>query len=231
MSKKKDSTWASKSDQKKSTNDRNMQLNCVLHFKDPKPSDESIKAKFTESDDTKVSAQIKGFKTGDPDANLIPLMSPITGLDNLYEMWENGYSSSRKLAQTMTRALDGQVKDDWLEIMSGQNNWANIDEKAQFVCLLKQPGTKTFGPKAYKQQYKVMENGSTKIPDSNLPKGTEQLFQISINSYLTLAFMLINILLRNSTKSLSTAFHSKSCANMRETRAAMTSKTRLIFWR
>jgi hypothetical protein len=33
---------------------------CILRFKDPKPNDESIKAKFTESDGAEVSKQIRG---------------------------------------------------------------------------------------------------------------------------------------------------------------------------
>ena len=97
---------------------RNPQLNCVLCFKDPTPSDKSIKAKFTESDGTEVSEQVKGFKNGDSDANFIVLMSQITSLGDLYKMWENGHL--RKLAQTMTRELNSQVRDDWLEIMSNQ---------------------------------------------------------------------------------------------------------------
>ena len=44
------------------------------------------KKKLTESEDTKVSEQIRRFKTGDQDANFIELMSRITGLGDLYKM-------------------------------------------------------------------------------------------------------------------------------------------------
>ena len=76
----------------------------------------------------------------------------------------------------MTWALEDQVRDNWLEIMSKQDDWDNNNEKAQYVCLLKQLGMTTLGPKAYKQQCKVMENGSIKIPESNFRKGTERFF-------------------------------------------------------
>jgi hypothetical protein len=39
------------------------QLKCILHFKDPKPNDSGIKAKFYEADDSEVSEQIMCFKT------------------------------------------------------------------------------------------------------------------------------------------------------------------------
>jgi hypothetical protein len=104
-------------------------------------------------------------------------MSQTTGLGDLYKMWEDG--NLRKLAQTMTRALDGQVRDDWLEIMSDQNDWDNNDEKVEFIGLLKQLRTKAFGPKAYKQQCNVTESSKIKIPYSNLRKGTERLVQIN----------------------------------------------------
>jgi hypothetical protein len=50
------------------------QLKCILHFKDPKPNDSEIKAKFYEADDSEVSEQIMCFKTGDVHANLVILM-------------------------------------------------------------------------------------------------------------------------------------------------------------
>ena len=65
-------------------------VNCIPRFKEPKPSDHEIKAKFYEADDTEVSEQIRKFKTGDNDANLIGLMNEIVGLGDLYAMWEDG---------------------------------------------------------------------------------------------------------------------------------------------
>ncbi len=63
---------------------------CILRFKDPKPNDESIKAKFTESDRAEVSKQIRGWKTGDNEANLVALMNRLVSLGDMYEMWEDG---------------------------------------------------------------------------------------------------------------------------------------------
>ena len=71
----------------------------VLQSKDPKPSDDQIKAKFYEADDSEVTKQIRCFKTGDNHANLMNVMSQIVGLGNSYELWENG--DSRKLAQSL----------------------------------------------------------------------------------------------------------------------------------
>jgi hypothetical protein len=171
------SKHASRSDRKKSSNNQNQpKTNCILHFKDPKPSDKPIKAIIFELDDTEVS-QIRSFKTGDNDANLVGLMSQIVNLGDLYEMWGN--RKSRKLAQMMSWALDGQVRDDWLEIINEQDNWDGDNMKEQFIRLLQNLGMKTFGPKAYKQQCKVMENGSIKISENNLWAGTHRLFQIN----------------------------------------------------
>jgi hypothetical protein len=45
----------SKPDQNGQPNDQNQpKVNCILHFKDLKPSDDSIKTKFYEADETKV---------------------------------------------------------------------------------------------------------------------------------------------------------------------------------
>ncbi len=156
----------------KSNGNNQLKVNCILQFKDPKPSEESIKAKFTKSDGSEVSEIIHGFKTGDAEANLVALMNRIVNLKDLYEMWEDG--KSKKLAQTMSRALDGQVRDDWLELISEVDDWnpCRNGEKETFMQLVKQLGQTTFGPKAYKQQCKVMENGEPKIPESNLCNGT-----------------------------------------------------------
>jgi hypothetical protein len=50
---------------------------CILCFKDPKPNDKTIKAKFTESYGAKVSKQIRSWKTGDNKANPVALMNRI----------------------------------------------------------------------------------------------------------------------------------------------------------
>ena len=52
---------------------------CILQFKPPKPSQESIKAKFFEADNTEVSEQIRCYSSGDDRANLVALMSRIVG--------------------------------------------------------------------------------------------------------------------------------------------------------
>ncbi len=84
-------------------------------------------------------------------------------------MFENG--KSKKLAQTMSRALDDQVRDDWIEIVNGVNDWDNNEEKKEFIRLLKKLGSATFGPKAFKNQCKVMEDGMLKIPENYLELG------------------------------------------------------------
>jgi hypothetical protein len=157
----------SKPDRKCQPNDRNQpKVNCILHFKDLKPSDDSIKAKFYEADETDVSEQIRKFKTGDYDANLVALMNQIVGLGDLYKMCEDG--KSRKLAQTMSRALKGQVRDDLLEIIA-DHDW-NDESKQNFIRLLQNLGTKTFGPTAFKDQCKAMQKGKIKIPENNVQK-------------------------------------------------------------
>jgi hypothetical protein len=122
----------SRSRGKKNRSDNNQpKVNCIIQFKDPKPSDESIKAKFTESDGAEVSEVIRGYKTSDNQANLVLLMNRIINLGDLYDMFENG--KSKKLAQTMSRALDGQVRDDWIEIVNDVDDWNNDDEKREFI--------------------------------------------------------------------------------------------------
>ncbi len=124
-------------------------VDCILRFKDPKPSDDTIKAKFAESNGAKVSEQIRGYKTGNNKANLVALMNQMVTLGDLYEMWEN--EKSKKLAQTMLQALEGQVRDDWQEIMSERDKWDEDEQKQKFVQMLQTVGTKTFGPKVPKQ--------------------------------------------------------------------------------
>ena len=154
------------------------QLKCILHFKDPKPNDKEIKAKFYEADDSEVSEQIMCYKTGDVHANLVILMDRMVGLGDLYDMWNDG--DSRKLGQSLHRALSGQVKKDWQRIMGDVVDWDNID-KEEFIRLLKQLAKKTFGPKAFKQQCKVMDDGKIKIPsNSTLRNGAQRFFQINL---------------------------------------------------
>jgi hypothetical protein len=88
----------------------------------------------------------------------------MVGLGDLYDMWNDG--DLQKLGQSLHRALTGQVKKDWQKIMGGVANWNDID-KEEFIRLLKRLGTKTFGPKAYKQQCKVMDDGEIKIPSNS----------------------------------------------------------------
>ena len=153
MSKNNQSKQASKHGSNKAPQGNKSQLKIVLQFKDPKPSDDQIKAKFYKADKSEVIEQIRCFKTGDNHANLVNLMSRIVGLGNSYELWENG--DSKKLAQTLNRALTGQVKDDWEEILENEvNDWNNVDRDA-FVQLLQKLGPETFGPKAFKQQCKA----------------------------------------------------------------------------
>jgi hypothetical protein len=161
MAKDNQSKQASKSGGNQASRTNKFQPKIVLQFKDPKPSDDQIKSKFYEADESEVTEQIRCFKTGDNHANLVNIMSRIVGLGNSYQLWENG--DSRKLAQTLNRALSGQVKDDWEEILEDVNDWNDVD-KDGFVRMLQKLGTKTFGPKAYKQQCKALDQGQIKIP-------------------------------------------------------------------
>jgi hypothetical protein len=87
-----------RSGRKASSNSQSQpKIDCILRFEDPKPNDESIKAKFTESDRAEVSEQIRGWKTGDNEANLIALMNRLVSLGDMNEMWEAG--KSKKLCQ------------------------------------------------------------------------------------------------------------------------------------
>jgi hypothetical protein len=103
----------------------------IIQFKDPKPRDKAIKANFTESDGAEVSKVICGYKTSNNQANLVLLMIHIINLGDLYDMFEGG--KSKKLAQTMSRALDGQVRDDWIEIINNVDNWNNNNKKREFI--------------------------------------------------------------------------------------------------
>ena len=153
-------------------------LNCILRAKDPKPNDETIKAKFTESDGTEVSEQIRGWKTGDVEANLVALMSRMVSLGEMYDMWDDA-PKSKKLCQTMSRALEGQVRDDWMELVNDRADWNDADQKEKFLTMLQKLGQQTFGPKAFKQQCKVLEEGKIKIPEASNRVGTYRLIQIN----------------------------------------------------
>ena len=62
--------------QRMASNDQlHLKVECILRFKDPKPNEETIKAKFTESGGTEVSEIIREWKTGDYVANLVALMN------------------------------------------------------------------------------------------------------------------------------------------------------------
>ena len=167
-------TNSKQSSKSRSRSDDQVKINCILRFKEPKPSDHEIKAKFFEADGTEVSEQIRKFKTGDNDA-LVALMNEIVGLGDLYVMWENG--GPRKLAQTLLRALKGKARTDWLAIINDHEREDN--SKQNFIRLLQQLGLKAFGPKAFKDQCKAMDKGKIGIPENNLRKGTERLFKIN----------------------------------------------------
>ena len=94
-----------------------------------------MKAKFTESDGAEVSEQIRRWKTGDIEANLVALMNRMVSLGDMYEMWEDG--KSKKLCQTMSRALEGQVRDDWQELVDDRDDWDKNEQKEKFIRMLK----------------------------------------------------------------------------------------------
>ena len=97
-------------------------------------------------------------------------MNRMVTLGNLYKMWED--EKSKKLAQMMSQALEGQVWDDWQEIMSDWDDWDTNEQKKKFIGMLQESGSKTFGPKAFKQQCTTMEDGKIKIPEQSLCTGT-----------------------------------------------------------
>ena len=79
----------------------------------------------------------------------------------------------------MLRALEGQVQDNWQELVNDWDDWDKDKQKKKFIRMLQNLGSRTFGPKAFKQQCKVMENGSIKIPETSLRVGTYRLIQIN----------------------------------------------------
>jgi len=79
----------------------------------------------------------------------------------------------------LNRALSGQVKDDWQEILEEVDDWNNVD-KDEFIRMLKKLGMKTFRPKAYKAQCKALDAGKIKIPPGvSLLNGVQWFFQIN----------------------------------------------------
>jgi hypothetical protein len=87
-----------------------------------------------ESDGAEVSEQIRGWKTGDNEANLVALMNRLVSLGDMYKMWED--RKSKKLCQTMLRALEGQVRDDWQELVNDRDNWNEDEQKKKFIRML-----------------------------------------------------------------------------------------------
>ena len=167
----------SNSKSKSSGGKPNNKQGCIIRFKPPKPSEEVMKAKFFEADDTEVSELVRCYQTGDDHANLVALMSRIIGLGDLYGLWNDG--KSQKLAQTMSRALDDQVREEWQAITSEMEDWDQADMKAIFISLMQQLATQVFGPTAFKTQCRLMENGDIKIPENDLRAGTYRIFQIN----------------------------------------------------
>ncbi len=72
-------------------------------------------------------------------------------------MWDDA-PKAKKLCQTMSRALEGQVRDDWQELGNDRADWNDADQKQQFLTMLQKLGQQAFGPKAFKQQCKVLED-------------------------------------------------------------------------
>ena len=104
-------------------------------------------------------------------------MNRLVSLGDMYEMWYDG--KSKKLCQTMSRALKGQVQDDWQKLVNDQDDWDKNKQKEKFIRMLTQISQRTFCPKAFKQQCKVMENWSINIPETSLCIGTYWLIQIN----------------------------------------------------
>jgi hypothetical protein len=82
------------SNSKSKSNNRKAQnkSGCVIKFKLPKPSEDTIKAKFLKDDGTEVSENLCAFSSGKDYANLVALMSCIVELGDMYGLWANGKS-------------------------------------------------------------------------------------------------------------------------------------------
>ena len=169
-------SWNFRSHRCKSDSNNQPKVNCVLRFKDPKPSDESIKTNHR-SHGSEVSEVICGFKTGDAEANLVALMNRIINLGDLYEMWRRKVKKASSDDVSSTR----RPSQRWLVRMNKRSRGleSTSKRKRSFQWLLQKLGQATFGPKAYIQQRKVMENGDIKISESNPCNGTYRLIQIN----------------------------------------------------
>ena len=176
----KNSSNANSNSNSKSKSNKKSQSNksgCIIRLKPPKPTEDTVKAKFLEDDGTEVSESIRTFRSGEDYGNLVALMSRIVGLGDMYGLWIDG--KSKKLAQVMARALDDQVREEWQTITSEMNDWDQANMKAIFIQLLQRLGTQVFGPTAFKTQCRAMEKGDIKIPEGDLRAGTHRLFQIN----------------------------------------------------
>lgn len=149
---------------------------CTLRFKPPQQSETTIKAKFLDEDDTEISEIIHVYDTGDDHANLIALMNQIVGLGDLYDLWTD---KTKRLAQTMSRALNDQVREEWQTIISQCADWEQANMKDIFIQYLRELATQVLGPKAFKNQSRAMEDGELRIPENDLRTGTYRLFQIN----------------------------------------------------
>ena len=74
------------------------------------------------------------------------------------------------------------MRDEWQELVNKHDDWDDLNtaqQKARFLRMLQGLGQTTFGPKAFKQHCKVLEDGKIKIPETNNSIGTYRLIQIN----------------------------------------------------
>ena len=147
----------SKPDGKGQPNDQNQpKVNCILHFKDPKPSNNFIKAKFYEADETEVSKLI------------------LLHLHSWIKLW---------VWVTCMRCYKMENQETWSDNVlstrgSSERQLVRNNCRSWLVRWI-QTKFQSFGPTAYKDQCKAMQKGKIKITENNLQKGTEWLFQIN----------------------------------------------------
>ena len=79
-------------------------------------------------------------------------MSRMVGLGNMYGLWVEG--AVQKLAQTMSRALEDQVREEWQTIITEVANWEQENMKA--ASRLEQ---QVFGPTTFKTQCQAQDIG------------------------------------------------------------------------
>ncbi len=133
----KNSSNANSNSNSKSKSNKKSQSNksgCIIKLKPPKPTEDTVKAKFLEDDGTEVSESIQTFQSGEDYDNLVTLMSRIVGLGDMYGLWIDG--KSKKLALVMARALDDQVREEWQTITSEMNDWDQADIVRLYENLL-----------------------------------------------------------------------------------------------